>query len=250
MPIMFAGPRTKIERANTHIKELQREISVFLARNPYHVGCHPDMESGMDQLCAVVEELIPERIWAPIIGDVVHNARSALDLLANDLVPASRRGEATFPIWKARDINGNAPTIKGVSEVHQNLIANLQPYVTGDFTLRQLHELDIEDKHRLLIPVAAVSVVQNLSVRRLPNTEPIPFGPRELDASILGIQNLGFSWHSTSRNRYRPTEDFEFDFKLVFGNANPFAGVEILPKLHSLVDAASKVIDDFDAQAI
>jgi FkbH-like protein len=96
----FESAKLKIERANKHIQELELSISSYFAENP----------------CALVVELFPEmnpihnhawiaRIRKPvplflsaIIGDAVHNLRTALDLLACDLV--DERLDQIRALWR------------------------------------------------------------------------------------------------------------------------------------------------------
>src|SRR5262249_28235966 len=94
-----------------------------------------------------------------LIGDGIHNLRSALDHLAWQLVVANHstpNSETGFPI---SDLPKNFKSL-----LHQRLGAassqakavceGLQPYRGGKDALWRLHRLDIADKHRLLIPVA------------------------------------------------------------------------------------------------
>ena len=93
------------------------------------------------------------------MGDVVHNARSALDHLAYRL--SQRPGTGThFPIHKSPTAkNGKRiiPTISGgVSAQVEYVLGAVQPYNGGENYLHGLlHDLDIMDKHKLLLTTVA-----------------------------------------------------------------------------------------------
>jgi hypothetical protein len=100
-----------------------------------------------------------------ITGDAVHNLRSALDLLAWALYARRTKGKGThiyFPIFETpkKYKSGSERKVEGISEADIEAITLLKPYKGGNDHLWGLHELDITDKHRLLItPVIAVGRV-------------------------------------------------------------------------------------------
>jgi hypothetical protein len=104
------GVRVKIDRAKKHLSELDRSIRAFEALHPYSVM--PDKKSEpsyvIDRFWLNVD--IPDE-WAAVLGDCVHNLRSALDLLAVALVEANggTPGDHTsFPVESATPV-GSAP---------------------------------------------------------------------------------------------------------------------------------------------
>jgi hypothetical protein len=99
------GPKLKVERAKEHFQQLEAEIKTFNAGNPYRIVVEEDSQSG-DQLYRVKVNKQPPTRWSTIIGDVVHNLRSALDLLVNEAVRANGKTPnryTGFPIYQ----NGN-----------------------------------------------------------------------------------------------------------------------------------------------
>src|SRR4051812_23343713 len=84
--ISFEASRLKIQRARDHMAELERAISRFVDLQPVQfVTKESGTEAGyVDwELVATAEYPI---YLAAILGDAIHNLRSALDLLATDLV--------------------------------------------------------------------------------------------------------------------------------------------------------------------
>lgn len=105
---------------------------------------------------------IPEE-FSLIIGDAVHNIRSALDLLGFHVAKNSGTSVGDkvgqFPTKETRD---DAAILRrldkegwllGGSELADYLIT-LEPFRGGRYQLWELHEIDIIDKHRLLLTLA------------------------------------------------------------------------------------------------
>jgi hypothetical protein len=104
-----------------------------------------------------------------IAGDVIHNLRSALDHLANQLVlvgliatPLSTPlteaewRQIEFPICDgiAKYKSSKAGKVKGMTPMAKEAIDRLKPYKGGNDALWRIHELDNIDKHRTLFTVA------------------------------------------------------------------------------------------------
>jgi len=73
--------RLKIDRAKRHIGELSQKAAAFLSTNPYEIFIEDDHAAGKRFWKVRVKECVPAE-FSTIIGDVIHNARAALDLLA------------------------------------------------------------------------------------------------------------------------------------------------------------------------
>src|SRR4051794_31955132 len=80
----FAASNLKLERGRYHINYLDREISKFLRRKPFRAFIEMD-SPGRRRLTYRVREPVP-KIFSAVIGDAVHNLRSALDIMMCDLV--------------------------------------------------------------------------------------------------------------------------------------------------------------------
>jgi hypothetical protein len=161
--------RHKIERAKKHIQDLDLAKRAFLdsSPNPYVVESHYYSErgdKGQTIYRVVSMEPVPEPI--PLItGDAIHNLRSALDHLAYCLADVSSphgfdESVSFFSISECvnkheAQLGGK---IKGI--LRQDIIEairRVEPYEGGKGhgdTLWRLHQLDIIDKHRLLIAVS------------------------------------------------------------------------------------------------
>jgi hypothetical protein len=154
----LSGVRIKVDRAKKHL-DLEAAIRAFEALGPYAVTMQEDPKTGCEVYQFRQSTAIPSDLGA-LLGDCVHNLRSALDHLAGILVRAGAGtpGNYTaFPIG-ADEIHFRSSAIhglRGAPAAAIKLVRRLKPYKGGNETLWRLHRLDIADKHTLLIPVAA-----------------------------------------------------------------------------------------------
>ncbi len=160
------GARAKISRAKDHLKTLDRDIRKYLGSNPYRIRHEVNPEHTRYVFRAQVIRPIPQTAWGLIIGDCVHNARSALDLLtwgvAEHFTPSNPGDTRTqFPVY----LNGPSFRKDGVSRIErlpvrvQALIKWLQPYRRAHKSadaLAILHALDIADKHKVIAVTASI----------------------------------------------------------------------------------------------
>lgn len=153
--------RAKLGRAHHHLNELHAQVADYLASEPYSVTVDVDLEARK-QFHRIHIRPIPVVEWALLIGDCVHNARSALDhavwSLAFRYNPAGTPKDRTtaFPIFSSRKSwkdYGGLRAIRRLPPHLQTFIKWTQPYRRRDpkyHPLTILHELDNEDKHKVL----------------------------------------------------------------------------------------------------
>jgi hypothetical protein len=145
--------------------DTNRDRTIDLERN-YNAKCH-----RIDISVAKVESLPIE--WGLLLGDIVHNYRSALDCIAWALVELGKRPPHTlteeeqrrvyFPICSTRTEFDKTRRIRlpGVEKAEVEIARSYQPYKAGRW-LRETHpfavlrELSNNDKHRSVQPVLSV----------------------------------------------------------------------------------------------
>ncbi|MEJ7656106.1 MAG: hypothetical protein WKF33_03635 [Thermoleophilaceae bacterium] len=155
------GPRAKVERANEHISDLVSEIERFHHRNPYEVVREIEADTGDLLYSFRVRVALSPRL-ALIAGDAVHNLRSALDLLYRRLVEVNGKPPSesdAFPIFKSRTkAESGLGQVEGrIGRAAGRAVGGLKPYPGGNDGLWRLRELDVIDKHRLLLAIWASS---------------------------------------------------------------------------------------------
>lgn len=164
----------KIGRAEKHLQELEAEVDRYTRTHPFEAvrvvegpPCCQHLDCWRYRLRVTHQ---PDPNLAIIAGDVLHNARSALDHLAVALSPPSRRRNASFPIevediWARKDRryvvrdSGRRrrfnSAVTGMPQPAIALIKKVQPYRRGDkaliHALYLLSRLENADKHRQLV---------------------------------------------------------------------------------------------------
>jgi hypothetical protein len=166
------------------------------------------------------------------LGDCVHNLRSALDLLAVELVRANggTPGDYTaFPVGSDyRHFQTSAiRRVNGASTKAIDLICRLKPYRRQDSLIYRLHRLDIADKHQLIIPVAAAHKmfgvqyhVTDEATRHMPKG-PMTWGePPDRKFPLKNGDEI-FSY-SKVRLPFEDQSEFEHAFEMAFGEGQVF----------------------------
>jgi len=203
-PPSLDGIRAKLARADEHFDLLEREIDAFLAGESEPVTLsipYLDTDSGYHVVYAIVEHEPPLR-FGVVVGDIVHNARSALDHLVWQLVilNGGRPGrDHSFPIADhPNDFSAQAAKrLDGVAPRHRAIIESVQPYQGSNGPentyLALLSRLSNVDKHQVVH--ATLAVLQDpgdrVSVRLVRGPGEIvakqflPFGGFEHGAPLL-----------------------------------------------------------------
>jgi hypothetical protein len=149
------GPALKLARAKQHIVELTLSIRAYAQSQPYGVEKRLDESSNAYLYTVRVVKPMPEE-WALIVGDVVHNARAALDHLTVQLVEAAGRKitESTaFPFAKSQATFAATceSRLAGTPDSTRRFMSRMRPYPSGNTLLHLCHALDVIDKHRLIL---------------------------------------------------------------------------------------------------
>lgn len=159
----LVGPLAKLERAKAHIDNFDAARDEFIATDPYVRWTKDDPKFGDLVYYIEVKPHAAEglRDLSLITGDAVHNLRSALDLLAWQLVEAhsGKPGDGTmFPIWHSEGqfLGGGPGRMRGAHPDAIKALRGLNPYKGGNESLWRLNRLDATDKHRLLLAVGAM----------------------------------------------------------------------------------------------
>jgi hypothetical protein len=236
--------RLKIERAEKHIEDLDGRIEIFRKAEPYTIGAkaHPVAEIKHTTLFISKVDPVPND-FALIAGDAIHNLRSSLDHLAWQLVETgggSPNRYTYFPICRTPQQYASAMgkgEIKSMSLRAQKALWAIQPFITSDDTLLQVHDLDIVDKHRLVLTVAtfvdgwiAVSNGRDLLFSQT---------PRPL---IAGDE---FTHIPTARYESTGHQNFKLGIDIAFGQSEILEGESVLATLKKMLDFVGGVVDAF-----
>lgn len=160
--VELSGPRAKLSWAAKKLEALDLECKAFLESKPLRVAPEFDDETGCHVVRLREHARPPQFRMGLMVGDVVHNARSALDqaawLLAYRSNPVDKIWEPAVA-WKiafpvTRD-PGRFTTHKVMPLLHEDAIAvleGLQPYKGGNVPecIGHLDTLWNIDKHRVI----------------------------------------------------------------------------------------------------
>ena len=170
-PRALAGIERKIARADEHLVVLHEQMLAWDARQPWRLVPETHDQGRKHVVRLRFLEPIPVD-WAVILGEAIHNLRSALDQavywLTVEWNGAPLQG-TSFPVYRRkRDFmasnkkpprgwssSGGMYKIRGVGPGPHTFIERLQPYPQRDRwfycrDLRTVHDLWNQDKHRLV----------------------------------------------------------------------------------------------------
>jgi hypothetical protein len=168
----FESARLKVVRAYGHMKALNREVDTALDRQPNAVVAQIEPDSG-DKVYSADMRWQPPPEWGLLLGDFVHNLRSALDHMVWDLVllnpdSADPDRHTEFPIyWDPAQYglpHEAARKLRGIVPQAVDLIEEVQPYHAPNpkrSPLWGLRELDIADKHRTLLLTGSIASLRS-----------------------------------------------------------------------------------------
>lgn len=172
----------KINRAETQVQLLSHSISTWVASNPITADCKlRDGRLGFQLIQKNFAAAPPLEEWSLLLGECVHNLRSALDNLAFALArvrrdPPEKPNRIAFPICKDRaqfEKNGYG-NIDQLPPAAAMLIQKLQPFQRDGSpafgtperdALVLLQSLSNSDKHKVpsVVLVAPTDLTHNVS---------------------------------------------------------------------------------------
>jgi hypothetical protein len=156
--------RAKIDRAKEILRQFEAEIQAAESNKAH--GISFDHESATDEL--ILTARTPNHLfvrYAILAGEIIHQARSALDHAVWELLPSPMLGKTGFPVFRVESQTDAAAQglpryynqdgvrmIDGINSAAAITIRGLQPF-GPDFQINPLfilNELWNRDKHRLL----------------------------------------------------------------------------------------------------
>jgi hypothetical protein len=214
----FAESFFKLERASGFIRELEANLEAYRASNPAKAVA---VDATVSPPTLKIEWAGTGLLPGAIIGDVIHNARTALDLMASEL--ARRSGESDkdvyFPFANASDKLDQVIKNRNFDRAGQDavkLLKAFKPYRGGNTALRALHDLDVQDKHKMLI---VTSKRMNIQVAGSYNID----DPAQSDVAVV-----------------------KFDVDYLFPeDGETFSGLNVIETLKELVQLVHGIIEAF-----
>jgi hypothetical protein len=239
----LVGINAKIGRAKKHVQDFEAAIHALLDDPSfYEIEAKDKPGTGYVGLYFKNIKPVPEAI-SLIAGDAIHNLRSSLDHLiwqlveANNCTPLSRNEYPIFDTFQKTSKKDTAEQlarkIEGVSPHAQQIIKATQPYLTGDLTLWHLQQLDIMDKHKLILTVNHVASAWGLKDEKIWLGD-IVFGydPKPGD-HLFNMPPDTYAAHK---------DNIELGFDITFGEPTIIAGQPVLETLKGMVEFVEDVL--------
>ena len=242
----------KIERAKRHICELNQLI---LKKRPFSLVVETDTRTGKHTAFIKNDKTVIDAV-ATISGDVIHNLRSALDHAYWEIVSphatSSREAQQIqFPFSRTaaqleKSISNRLAD--RVSDHFFQALVDLKPHGEsgGNEPLYLIHQMDVLDKHKLLIPTCDETRLPYDEIRRL-----FPGFPVRASSTVIFSQCI-FTWSSSKPSfdigtaklptTYLFEREAPIDVAVVFSDSSPFIRRPVIPTLQSLAEVAQESI--------
>lgn len=271
----FTSANLKIKRAHSQAEELERQMrDVFGPGNMEHVfGPGPgegeayafitERQANPREWRTVFRLLAePSETWGVLLGEIVHNLRSALDHLVYEASAPDENGRplsgTEFPIFIDEDKfrsearGGGLYKIRGLTAETRAFVESVQPFRSKNprrHSLWALQDLSNTDKHRLLnMVVAAYRLDGPLSIEFTPS-QGIKLTESDTNAQIeIGISSgvledgaecLSFNTLSIFPDDTEVNVSLNVGFEVQMRDASPSVQGIHLPRLLSAIGKTS-----------
>lgn len=252
----FEGSKLKIARGRQHIAELEAEITAYLKDDPHAMLLQLDTRNGAYRIALKCRRGVPGA-FSTIFGDAVHNFRTALDILANDLVALSgaQPEKVYFPFGK--DIAGFETELKAkmgtAAPDIQDIVRSFKPYIGGNEVLRAMHDLDIGDKHIAIIGIGQGGMTGGIPVRKIGAealaggggrlTYEADFGAiRTVPIDLTGFPDAPDEAFLTTIGKLADSE-----LRCTINKGLPLAGTPVVEALNDMGNMVQSIVETFEA---
>lgn len=164
----FVASKAKLKNAFRHIALTVELVAHYQRDNPMLWTNVAQPGSGEKAIRFDLSASLPEEIVLSA-GDAIHNLRACLDIAAVDAVRIS--GGSTknvyFPFADKKENLDQAIKNKNFHrafEPFQDVVKTAEPFTGGNKLLRGLHDLDIMDKHIVLIATSYLAKIPYLKM--------------------------------------------------------------------------------------
>jgi hypothetical protein len=239
----FANARLKLKRAKEHIDDLDAMIREFIEGSVYEVSVQRDSKTSNEFVKIGPIKSVPND-FALILGDAIHNIKSALDFAWYALTfvdtPPKERRKIKFPLYPERlqlemflKDRKDQQSVFNLSDV---LLSVIQPYKGGNGDiLIALNILSKIDKHRLLIPQIQIGRIDGLWAED-GNGEKFGIKWRLIPSSRALVLSCG------KHRNVKVIKKGQLSATIVFGKGTPMAGHLVVLTLRDFEKAVSGVL--------
>lgn len=251
---ILESAKAKIDRARHHIDELTVSIDDYLKQNPFKLVRRFNPSTNSLSISIKTSILVPNNIPL-IIGDAAHCLRSALDYIYWDIMDplVDQKKFIQFPIYGNTDESKrDMMAARLAQKAPKNVVKEIElsePHPGGKYGIHELNDIDIQDKHKLLIVAGrAADIKANLINIILPEMPPIQGNGSIIYTGegddVFVLSGLPLHHPTVRRGACEEELDVPIVFDIVFANG-PFAGTNVVLKLVELtanIEARCKAI--------
>jgi len=167
----FVAAKLKIERANKHIGDRGAIVSALPDAYVSSIEINERLGQTIKYTPPDVTKIAAD--MAVIIGDALHNLRTAIDYAYVGAIqkhaPSVLDTYTKFPTGETREEVENRLKGRKIDVLSPKLsnwiVTNVKPHIVGGNCLvKMLHDLDVSDKHWLLIPMMRVATITDIVV--------------------------------------------------------------------------------------
>ena len=249
----FESAAIKINRARKHLADLRSEISSFFGRGGVYVALEIpgefNREPSFETAAFIYHENEPIPVeWSATIGDVIHNLRSALDLIACHVHRITKGnpkdiGGVQYPFCSSKaelSENIRKRRLGHIGRDFLSVIEETAPYPGGNDGLRAIHDLDIMDKHRTLVPTVSIVSI-DWPVKIQTGSQQFQSGVTKDGQRLIIFPRIFSPLPIGSR--------IKANFSIIFGVESVFQGRDVAQQLEACLGAVEFILSRFRAAA-
>lgn len=246
--------QVKIDRAKEHIRDLEGRATAFFDPPPFKIV---RVSIGADGTSLLRWRRLPgakdiDPIVGAIVGDVVHNLRSALDVLwrqATNPRPgkSDKRKGAFFPCEETFHESQERmhkikkePAMKAAFKIACDI--KWQKAGEGSRDLWRLHQASLLDKHE--VPAVVLGALQKAMIP-LQGQGGALFLGGSLGRLVPVEDGKPIYWTITNGLSPEPSAQDQISFAFGFGEFGPLTGQAVLPMLHKFAKIVQQTADAF-----
>jgi len=230
----------RLEWATEQLPFVETKIQLFMEVEPYTIWAENDEQRGGALYKIKYTSPVPDDILIEL-SNIVHQIRSSLDQLA--CVLAVRNGSTNtkgvyFPICKSIDAftcgsSSGRKKISKLSSGDQKKIEGLQPYMTANHALLDLHAMSLVDKHNR--PINIQGYLASVGFNN-------GYGPFELsDAAWGALDNeRTLCWLGPESNY-----ELQVSVQVCFAEVGGMESKPVLSVLGGIISHSKLIIDKF-----
>jgi hypothetical protein len=250
--MIFNSARLKVDWAEKHIRKLYDFVQAFPAADDFHsVAIEEDSWGFRDPEIAIAFSKSQDEFLNPtalIMGDICHSLRSALDYMWYEIVSIS--GKQTkwtrFPVGDTRQelvrtIDTALEEGKISEPVHRLVLGTIKPYQEGDVRIWMLHQMNIIDKHQLLIPTFPMMGIEGIRIQNNENIileVPVIFTDASFRRRLKDFGSFGSHPKLHDKGHVAIGQGFHL--------GTPCVGQPVIPTLQAIAKAVLSTIEAFE----